>query len=258
MRSRTLSTQQRCGCDIVPLRALPWVTSRAAYHCCCKRAAICGDGASTPAGSTQPQQQSSSTALPPNPWSFGFQCNERYLDWDSSAQVALVKIWLAGKMDITVPEVEERLAELANLLPDLVSKMERARADILYELLRDQAATAARLVALCELLPRCNVSALVAGHPRLMLGMSVPEISQKVHELRAKLPGVDVDALISQEPMLLRADLPRLMSELARLMPNADPVRLIAADPQMVLDMNVAGMPSTLELDGVDLEEGQQ
>jgi hypothetical protein len=86
-------------------------------------------------------------------------------------------------------------------------------------------------------------------------GVQVPEIVQKVQELRAKLPGVDVDALISQEPMLLRADLPRLMSELTRLMPNADPVRLIASDPQMVLDMDVAGMPSTLELEGVGLEQ---
>lgn len=74
-----------------------------------------------------------------------------------------------------------------------------------------------------------------------------------MHDLRQRLQGVDVDALIEQEPMLLRADLPRLMSELARLVPNADPVRLIASDPQMVLDMDVAGMPSTLEMDGVGL-----
>ncbi|KAF6253901.1 hypothetical protein COO60DRAFT_1703616 [Scenedesmus sp. NREL 46B-D3] len=257
MKAHALSVHPGGGCDLMPMRVLPWVPSSAARHCCCRRAARCAS-ASTPTNSTQPQQQGSGTALPPNPWSFGFQCNERYLDWDSSAQIALVKIWLAGKMDITVPEVEARLAELANLLPDLVSKMERARADILYELIKDQAATAERLLALRELLPRCNVSALVAGHPRLMLGLSVPEIGQKVHELRAKLPGVDVDALISQEPMLLRADLPRLMSELARLMPHADPVRLIARDPQMVLDMDVAGMPSTLELDGAGLEQGQQ
>lgn len=61
----------------------------------------------------------------------------------------------------------------------------------------------------------------------------VPEIGAKVAELRQRLPGVDVDGLVGQEPMLLRADLPRLMSELARLMPGADHVRLIAADPQV-------------------------
>jgi hypothetical protein len=78
-------------------------------------------------------------------------------------------------------------------------------------------------------------------------------VQQKVHSLRQQLPGVDVDALISQEPMLLRADLPRVMSELARLIPNADPVMLISRDPRMVLDMDTNGMPSTLELDGVGL-----
>ena len=58
-------------------------------------------------------------------------------------------------------------------MPDIVGKLDRAKADVLYELLKDAAATAERLMVLRELLPRCNVSALVAGHPRLMLGMTV-------------------------------------------------------------------------------------
>lgn len=81
----------------------------------------------------------------------------------------------------------------------------------------------------------------------------VSEITQKVHELREQLVGADVDLLVMQEPMLLKADLPRLMSELARLAPGQDPVRLISNDPQCVLDMDDAGMPSTLEMDGVGL-----
>eukprot|EP00879_Flechtneria_rotunda_P017192 GHRR01018006.1.p1 GENE.GHRR01018006.1~~GHRR01018006.1.p1 ORF type:complete len:270 (+),score=77.20 GHRR01018006.1:27-836(+) len=216
----------------------------------------------------------SSEQGPENPWSFGFQTNERYLQWDQSAQIALVKIWLAEKLQLPQPQVEERLGELGNLLPDLVGKMERARADILYELLKDPTATAQRLLALREVLPRCNVSALVAGYPTLMLGMKVlhccrpcallaadyslwallmqiEEVQQQVRQMRRKLPGVDVDALIAQEPMLLRADLPRLMSELARLLPNADPVKFISSNPQMVLGMDAAGMPSTLEIEGM-------
>lgn len=144
---------------------------------------------------------------------------------------------------------------MGNLLPDLVGKMGRARADVLLELLQDPGATAARLMALREVLPRCNVSALVAGHPKLLLGMPVAEVAAKVAELRALLPGhVDVEALLEREPMLLRSDLPRLMSELARLMPAADPIALIISDPQLVLDMDAAGMPSTLELDGSGLQ----
>lgn len=70
-------------------------------------------------------------------------------------------------------QVEAKLAGLGNLLPDIVGKLDKARADVLYELLKDTTATAERLMALRELLPRCNVSALVAGHPRLMLGITV-------------------------------------------------------------------------------------
>lgn len=64
--------------------------------------------------------------------------------------------------------------------------MDRARADVLYELLKDPAATAERLLALREVLPRCNVSALVAGHPKLMLGMTVGQIGLGV---QGKLAG---------------------------------------------------------------------
>ena len=35
----------------------------------------------------------------PPPWSFGFQCNERYLEWDASAQRQLLKMHVAGKLD---------------------------------------------------------------------------------------------------------------------------------------------------------------
>lgn len=82
-------------------------------------------------------------------------------------------------------QVEERLAELGNLLPDIVGKMDRARADVLYELLKDPTATAERLLALREVLPRCNVSALVAGHPKLMLGMTVSHVEVVAQGRRA-------------------------------------------------------------------------
>lgn len=75
-----------------------------AISCSYPARAIAAATASSPTNASRCQQDSS-TALPPNPWSFGFQCNERYLDWDTSAQIALIKIWLAEKMEITVPEV---------------------------------------------------------------------------------------------------------------------------------------------------------
>ena len=33
------------------------------------------------------------------PWQFGFQTNERYLKWDDSAQLQLLKLHVAEKLD---------------------------------------------------------------------------------------------------------------------------------------------------------------
>lgn len=43
-----------------------------------------------------------------SPWMFGFQCNERYLAWDSSAQIQLLKIHAAretGRVCQALPSV---------------------------------------------------------------------------------------------------------------------------------------------------------
>lgn len=47
--------------------------------------------------STGQQAQEHSKERPP-PWSFGFQCNERYLQWDASAQRQLLKMHIAEKL----------------------------------------------------------------------------------------------------------------------------------------------------------------
>lgn len=51
--------------------------------------------------------------------------NERYLKWDASAQRQLILIWVAQQLAITLPQLEERVAELCLLLPGLDAKMER-------------------------------------------------------------------------------------------------------------------------------------
>jgi hypothetical protein len=38
-------------------------------------------------------------------WSFGFQMNERYLEWDASAQARLIKLHVAEKLGWTTEEV---------------------------------------------------------------------------------------------------------------------------------------------------------
>ena len=105
----------------------------------------------------------------PPPWSFGFQTNERYLKWDESAQRQLLKLHVAAKLDKVLPGcntacmfchcqcdqlsqsqevswVEDKLQELASIIPDLEGKMDRMKADIVMQLVSD---TQARLCHIC-------------------------------------------------------------------------------------------------------------
>lgn len=67
----------------------------------------------------------------------GFQCNERYLQWDQAAQLQLLRLVLAEKLAIEDDEVVSRLRELAILLPDFLTRMNNTRVDILLPILSD-------------------------------------------------------------------------------------------------------------------------
>lgn len=84
--------------------------------------------------------------------------------------------------------------------------------------------------------------------------LQVTDIQQRLQQLQQQLPGVNIEALVAEEPMVLKADMARVLSEVARLMPAADPVSFLAGHPHMVLGMEEAGLPSTLELDGSGLQ----
>ena len=60
----------------------------------------------------------------------------------------------------------------------------------------------------------------------------------------------DVDRLVEREPMLLTADVGVLLEEAERLLPaGKDPVSFLAANPGALLDMQQAGLPSTIDGD---------
>lgn len=59
-----------------------------------------------------------------------------------------------------------------------------------------------------------------------------------------------MEAIITREPALLSADIHELSNEIMRLLPNTkDPIAFIAANPGIVLDMGLAGLPSTIDGD---------
>lgn len=51
--------------------------------------------------------------------------------------------------------------------------------------------------------------------------------------LRTHLPAVQVEQLIDAEPMLLKADMPGVLQNARRLLPNADPVGIIVSHPHV-------------------------
>ncbi|GLC46640.1 GATA-type zinc finger protein 1 [Pleodorina starrii] len=185
------------------------------------------------------------------PWSFGFQCNERYLAWDQSAQLQLLKIVLSDRLGCTTAEVEARAEQLGLLLPDLLSRIECTRVDILEPLLADLPGLTTQLIGLRECLPGVNLSRLVAKHPRLLQDFKDPAaLAARLDSLRSALPGVNVPLLVDQEPYLLYCNIQHVLANCKRLMPSSDPVKLLLSQPQMVLSAVESGLSSAMDVEG--------
>lgn len=181
---------------------------------------------------------------------FGFQVNERYLDWDESAARQLIRIWVAEQMNCDVEYVNEKLAELSVLLPDMVNRLDKLQAQLVLQLVQNVDNVAHRMISLTDALgPGVNVSQMVSGNVWLLAQPPASELKQKIEKMRDSLPGVDVEALVSDEPRLLLADIEGVKEELCRLMPATDPVKLVATHAGMVLSMKDAGLVASLVID---------
>lgn len=199
----------------------------------------------------KPSLVGSSADAPDTPWYVGFQMNERYLEWDASAARQLVRNVLARKLDMSEEEIEAKLTELAVLIPDMVGKLEQTRADVLHNLITDLPRVAVKLMALKDMFPGINVSELVARYPPLLLEWEPEQLAQRLQEMRSQLPGVRVEVLVNSEPMMLKANLALVLKNIRRIMPTVnDPITILVAQPQMVLDMQSAGMPSAADVEG--------
>jgi len=176
--------------------------------------------------------------------------NERFLEWDAAASRELIKRVLAQKLSVSDEEVDARLAELGTLVPDMVARMDRTRADILLAMVSDTSATMSKLMAMRDLLPGVNVSLLVSRWPQIMLDYTPESLKARLDDMRRVLPGVRVEALVDLEPMMLKADLDKVLANIRRIMPGHDPVAVLLAQPAMVLDMQQAGMDSAVDVEG--------
>lgn len=180
---------------------------------------------------------------------FGFQCNERYLQWDDSATIQLMKIWVSQQLDTDLDEIDERLKQLSVLLPDVIGSLEKMKAQVVLELCKDIDAVAERLMELKSILPDSNVSHMVAGNFWLLKNPSVGDLQEQMKKLCNAMPPEDAEKIIQKEPRILLADLDFVFNELRRLLPSMDPRQALLTHGSMVLKMDHADMASSLLID---------
>ncbi|KAK9842509.1 hypothetical protein WJX81_003300 [Elliptochloris bilobata] len=160
----------------------------------------------------------------------------------------MLKIYVARELDTDPGWVEEQLALLREMLPELLDRLELLKASLVLSLVSDTAGVAAKLVQLKGLLPLTDVPALVARHTGL-LHRSPAAMAASLEALRAALGGdaARAEALVAQEPALLGADVDALLDEVRRLVPGQDPMNFLVANPGMVLSMAQAGLESAID-----------
>lgn len=115
---------------------------------------------------------------------YGFQCNERYLEWDDSAARQLIKMYVAEQLDTDLDYVNVKMEELAAVCPDMVNKLDKMKADLVLALVKDTGKVAERMIALTNALPGINVSQIVSSNVWLLSQPSPEILAHKLDILR--------------------------------------------------------------------------
>ena len=182
------------------------------------------------------------------PWEFGFQCNERYLKWDRSAQSQLVKLVAMEKLKLTPAQFRSRLVQLTVVLPDLSDRLDTMKATLLVELMRDPNDTAEKIVVVKTALPNLDVGGVIRRYPELIANHSMAELKFHIERLIQAFHGdvFRVEELLTKEPRCLKIDLEERVREVKRLMPECqDPLGTFLNDPGQFLSMEQMGLEAT-------------
>jgi hypothetical protein len=204
------------------------------------------------------------------PW-MGWMMNERNLVWHDDLKLDLIKRAASDELGIDEEEVEARLqvrrrslqpaagplrpgmapAEprgrcptppparapqvLANLLPDLSSRLAKMPARTVTRLLAGAGQVALRLIRLRAMLPEADVSQMVGARLSLLLDDDLDEVEAGVARLRQLLPGISVDrcAAAWRRPAAWWPGAPRRWDSPGRRLPwrRADAACLLSPPP---------------------------
>lgn len=135
-----------------------------------------------------------------------------------------------GGLVLSEQELDERLAQLARLLPGLVPRLATTSASLLARMVADPAAVAATLVGLRATFPGADIGRMVSSSPELALAGSgargsrggggeeghggggggeksgLAALAEARAALSQLLPNLDVDVAVSEHPCLLDVD----------------------------------------------------
>ena len=181
-----------------------------------------------------PSLTSSSSSSPSSrearaPWELGFQMPERSAAlWGDDLRHRLIRHALASKFGteaeatagglvLSEEEIDERLAQLARLMPGLAPRLATTSASLLARMVADPAAVAATLVGLRATFPGADIGRMVSRSPQLALAGGsggsgggggeksggLAALAEARAALSELLPNLDVDSAVSEHPSLL-------------------------------------------------------
>eukprot|EP00775_Hariotina_reticulata_P003423 gene3423-3695_t len=145
------------------------------------------DGAATSAGDGS-QFDKAVVQDAPAPWAVSWQMSERNLVWNDQLKLQLIKRASADKLGLSDGELEQRLATITLLLPDLADRLTRAPPTLLAQLAANTDTLAARLLRLKLIFPEV---------------LYVDDFEAALQDAQRLVPNLDLTAALRSNPDLV-------------------------------------------------------
>ncbi|KAL6754146.1 hypothetical protein V8C86DRAFT_2710111 [Haematococcus lacustris] len=166
------------------------------------------------------------------------QTSDSKLIWHDDFKVQLIRRVASDELGVSDEEMEWRLQQLAVLLPGLVPRLLRAPAKLVARAAAQLNIIAGRLMRLKAAFPGADCSRMVNNRMSLLLDDDMVEVEQAALRLRQLLPGMNVDAFVTDYPLVLDTDcLERALEDCRLLLPGVDPVVLLRVEPERVVSL---------------------
>ncbi|WIA10616.1 hypothetical protein OEZ85_010798 [Tetradesmus obliquus] len=181
---------------------------------------------------------SSSASTIQAPWNVSWQMSERNIMWSDDLKLRLIKRIASQELQVSEDELEDRLQQLYNLLPDLASRLVKAPPKRVAQLAASTEIIAERLLRLRDIFPQANTSNMVNNRLTLLLDDDLDAVAAAAVRLRQLLPQIHVDRFVEGFPLVLDVDDFELALEDAkRIMPGMDITQMLRSNPDMILSL---------------------